>query len=434
MKLIYLIKMNLYFSISLILIIFPKIKSFFKNEKLISEINDIDTLISKIEYEKRLSLILIYSTSCPHCKKFKPEYINLSLKYNKIASFYSMNAYKSNFNKKFKIIGVPTLFYYYNNNYIQHQNRNKFEDISKIIENYVMKCELLSFNDINDLKYEKYKNYIFGFFNYENYTNAFFNIVNSYIGYIDKCFYYIEKNNERKKQIKNFIFGFNKQRNITFNLTNYENNFMEKNFEDILTFNINYNLLNIYDEISEQKFSSLIESQDRFFILFFYQNTNERQKYINNSIELDTFGKLKKIKPFNFILINNNKFIVEKFGITNGIYIFDFNLNNYSKIHNIQIIFDLIKNISLYCNLNFEKGQNYIRDYLGINRKNNQINPLILIIIIFISLFFIIILIFYYKEYSKKQKMNIKINNNDINDTNEQEEISQLNEISPIIH
>ena len=30
--------------------------------------------------------------------------------------------------------------------------------------------------------------------------------------------------------------------------------------------------------------------------------------------------------------------------------------------------------------------------------------------------------------------MNIQINNNDISDKNEQEEISQLNEISPIIH
>ena len=426
--------MNLNISILFFLFIFPKIKSFFKNEKLISEINDIDTLISKIEYEKRLSLILIYSTSCPHCKNFKPEYIKLSLKYNKIASFYSMNAYKSNFNKKFKIIGVPTLFYYYDNNYIQHQNKNKFEVISNVIENYIMKCQLLSFNDINKLKYEKYKNYIFGFFNYENYTNSYFNVVNSYIGYIDKCFYYIEKNNERKNKIQNFIFGFNKQRNITFNLTNYENNFIDKKFEENLTFNINYNLLNIYEEISEQKFSSLIESQDRFFILFFYQNKNEREKYINNSIELDNFGKEKKIKPFNFILLNNNKFIVEKFNIKTGIYIFDYNLKNYSKIDNIQIIFDLIKNISLYCDLNFEKGQNYIREFLGIIKEDNQINLLIIIIIIFVSLFFITILIFYYKEYSKNQKMNIQINNNDISDKNEQEEISQLNEISPIIH
>ena len=427
--------MNLNISILFFLFIFPKIKSFFKNEKLISEINDIDTLISKIEYEKRLSLILIYSTSCPHCKNFKPEYIKLSLKYNKIASFYSMNAYKSNFNKKFKIIGVPTLFYYYDNNYIQHQNKNKFEVISNVIENYIMKCQLLSFNDINNLNYEKYKNYIFGFFNYENYTNSYFNVVNSYIGYIDKCFYYIEKNNERKNKIQNFIFGFNKQRNITFNLTNYENNFIEKKFEENLTFNINYNLLNIYEEISEQKFSSLIESQDRFFILFNYNNLNEREKFINNSIELDNFGKEKKIKPFNFILFNNNnKFIVEKFNIKNGIYIFDYNLKNYSKIDNIQIIFDLIKNISLYCDLNFEKGQNYIREFLGIIKEDNQINLLIIIIIIFVSLFFITILIFYYKEYSKNQKMNIQINNNDISDKNEQEEISQLNEISPIIH
>ena len=427
--------MNLNISILFFLFIFPKIKSFFKNEKLISEINDIDTLISKIEYEKRLSLILIYSTSCPHCKNFKPEYIKLSLKYNKIVSFYSMNAYKSNFNKKFDIIGVPSIFYYYDNDYIQHYGKNNFEVISKIIDNYIMKCELLSFYDINNLNYGIYKNYIFGFFNNENYINEFFNIVNSYIGYIDKCFYYIEKNNEKKNQIENFIFGFNKQRNITFNFTNFEKNFTKKNFEDNLTFNINYNLLNIYEEISEQKFSSLIESQDRFFILFNYNNLNEREKFINNSIELDNFGKEKKIKPFNFILFNNNnKFIIEKFNIKNGIYIFDYNLKNYSKIDNIQIIFDLIKNISLYCDSNFEKGQNYIRSYLGIIKEKNQINPLIFFVIIFISLFFIAILIFYYKEYSKQRKINISINNNDINDTNEHEEISQLNEISSIIH
>ena len=137
--------MNLYISILFFLFVFPEIKTFFTNEKLISEINDINTLISKIEYEKRLSLILIYSTSCPHCKNFKPEYIKLSLKYNKIVSFYSMNAYKSNFNKKFDIIGVPSIFYYYDNDYIQHYGKNNFEVISKIIDNYIMKCELYLF-------------------------------------------------------------------------------------------------------------------------------------------------------------------------------------------------------------------------------------------------------------------------------------------------
>ena len=52
---------------------------------------------------------------------------------------------------------------------------------------------LLSYNDIITLNYVKNNNYIFDYSIQENYVNAFFNIVNSYIGNIDKGFYYIEK-------------------------------------------------------------------------------------------------------------------------------------------------------------------------------------------------------------------------------------------------
>ena len=92
------------------LLLNSEIFSFFKDVKLITEINNIKNLTEKIEYEKRLSLILFYGNNCKYCDEFKPQYINLSLKYNKVASFYAVNVDKCLNVKPFQIEGIPNIF------------------------------------------------------------------------------------------------------------------------------------------------------------------------------------------------------------------------------------------------------------------------------------------------------------------------------------
>ena len=408
------------------LILLSFTKSLFSKEKIITEINNIDKLIEKLEYENRFSLILIYSTSNLNSQKFKTDYIKLSYKYNKIVSFYSINGNKCNYEKIFKIASYPSIFYFNKGEFIFHYGLNNYDTISNKIENnYFNKCELLSFNQIiefkNNFNKTNYKNYVIGYFDNENLKIKFLNIIYKFIGYIDKCFYY----NEKEKNKNNFIIGYNKQRAKFFNLT-----ISEKNFEENLNYYINNQVINIYEEINEQKFSSLLESQDRFFILFSYKNKIEREKFINKSIELDSFEIENKIRPFNIILVNYKNYLNEKFSIKNsGIFLVENTLKNFTQIDNITIIYDLIKNISLNFKSNFEKGQNYIGKYLYNMNKEDEISYLILfLIIISVFLFSISIFIIYHQKYFEKEEKK----ESDKSNNNEKEEISQLNELSSI--
>ena len=56
---------------------------------------------NKIVKNKKVSLVLIYSDGCPHCRNFEPEYIKLAEDYNSVADFYLLPS-KSNYKKNLK--------------------------------------------------------------------------------------------------------------------------------------------------------------------------------------------------------------------------------------------------------------------------------------------------------------------------------------------
>ena len=63
-------------------------KCLFDNTKYIKAYSDVYDLNKKIIQNGKISLILIYSESCPHCRRFEPDFIKLSEKYNSEFDFY----------------------------------------------------------------------------------------------------------------------------------------------------------------------------------------------------------------------------------------------------------------------------------------------------------------------------------------------------------
>ena len=93
--------MNKLFLILLSITFFNYIKSFFENAKFIKSSIDAEVMMKEIKKSKKLTLILFYSPSCPHCKRFEPEYIKLSEYFKNKVSFYALNAKIANYKKLF---------------------------------------------------------------------------------------------------------------------------------------------------------------------------------------------------------------------------------------------------------------------------------------------------------------------------------------------
>ena len=120
------------FSIILLIIYINITTCLFDKVKYMTSYEDSTKLYNTIIQSKKISLVLIYSDGCPHCKNFEKDYIKLSEKYNTIVNFYLLPS-KFN-NKKFKIRGVPTVFFFNGKKFIEHQGHNKYDIISYIIE------------------------------------------------------------------------------------------------------------------------------------------------------------------------------------------------------------------------------------------------------------------------------------------------------------
>ena len=207
------------------IILILSVKCLFDNSKYIKSYSDVNDLNEKIIQNGKISLILIYSDSCPHCRRFEPDFIKLSEKYNSQFDFYILSS-KTNYNKIFNIRGYPTMFFYDGNEFIEHKGRNNFETISYILENdYSKKCKEIDLDyliNINKGVRDKYEqNYILGYFPNEDAIQTkeenqeiqklileksfqnFLNNTHQIISLIDNC-YYIRNINNKEKIYENF--------------------------------------------------------------------------------------------------------------------------------------------------------------------------------------------------------------------------------------
>ena len=371
----------------------------FENVKYISAFSDVNKLYKQITENNKISLILIYSESCPHCRRFEPEFIKLSERYNSLFDFYILSS-KTNYNLKFKIRGYPTMFFYDGDKFIEHKGRNNFDTISYILENdYSKKCKEIDLDYLNKInselkeKEEKYEqNYIIGYFPNENIISnrqgnyelekliieksfdSFLNNTNQIISLIDNCYYIRNLNNNEKNQdtLGEFeegtvlVFSENKGMN---KFIEYQNIFSSNQDQDKEYYNkrikdigelykkfLNEKIIDHYIDITDSKMANKLKMfVKRNVLLFVYKNDKEKNDFIKKINLLIGITKNDKYPLFDYVLF--------KFGCNL------YSLNKISKQIDLNVIINMINTQNDY-----EYNPEEILKEEKINIKNNTDN------------------------------------------------------------
>ncbi len=412
-----------------------KISCLFEESLYITESIDTEKLVENIKQKNKLALILLYSPYCPHCHNFAPQYETLAKEFKDYADFYSINILNNrNYRKIFSIIGVPTLFIFYNGEFKQHKGGNSYEIVSTVLKkNYInVKCEEIDYNKFQDFKNSyptsrNINNYVIGFFNNNEIKENYIKITVEHIKFIDKCYYCLNNHNNEEN---NIIITENKQRGKNI-FNEYKSGIINKEINDnYISFILN-KVRNIYNDIYEQSKMFLLEYQDRDFLIFSYKSEDEKKDFLTKIKELDELSNNNKNRLFNFILLKFDNVYSAKYNLNHyGIYISDKILNNIQKIENLTEIENIIKG------KNDDGSEIESKDNNDINNTNknntNNISPTVVDqylqkfidkkrekdtlirnkIIISISCFFCYILVFYliYKIYVKQKKEIMKNN------------------------
>ena len=392
--------------VGIILII--SVKCLFDNTKYIKAYSDVNDLYKKIIQNGKISLILIYSESCPHCRRFEPDFIKLSEKYNSEFDFYILSS-KTNYNKKFTIRGYPTMFFYDGKEFIEHKGRNNFETISYILENdYSKKCieiDLDNFININKRFEEKYEqNYIFGYFpkeiiiqNQEENQDmqklisekSFQNFINNthqIISLIDNCYYIRNLNN--KEQISQYFGEFEEGTILTFSenkginkFTEYRNLLVSNKDEDNSYYNnrikdigelykkfLKEKIIDYYIDITDSKMANKLKMfAKRNILLFVYNNEQEKNDFIKKINILIGMTKNEKYPLFDYVLFKYgcNLFTLSYYIRDIGIYYVDKDLNKISKKIDLNLVISMI---------NTQNEYEYIPDIISDEEKMDMKN------------------------------------------------------------
>ena len=405
------------------IILFFNINCLFENVQNMEMSLDAIEIYNKIAKNKKVSLVLIYSDGCPHCRNFEPEYIKLAKDYYSVADFYLLPS-KSNYKKKFKIRGVPTLFFFNGNKFIEHKGLNKYDIISYILENdYLKKCKEISYdslfnkNNNNSLFYqnEKESNIIIGFFPNENdFYNEdendnkkikkfirkktfenFLNKTQKIISLIDNCYFirdYDNSNSNNSDEIflkEGTIISLSKSKGINI-FKGYQDIFMdnEEQNEEYYDYRINYigisyskfinnKIKEDYIEITDSKMATKLKTFIKRNVIFFvYRNEQEKKNYINQISSLKAMTKNDNYPLFDYVLFKYGSDIVRLsyYFKSSGIYFSDKNLSKISKQIDLSIIIDMIntQNNYEYNEKNLEKIMNNNTNITNNNNSNNK--------------------------------------------------------------
>ena len=369
----------------LLSILIINIKCLFDKAEYIKSFTDVNKLQEQLDLTGKISLILIYSNGCPHCQRFEPEFIKLSEKYNKNFDFYVVPS-KSNFREKFDIRGVPTMFYYVGNNFIEHKGRNNFETISYILENnYSKKCkeiELEYFINLNNEKSEK--NYILGYFPDEDIIsndkensdikkliikesfNNFINNTNQMISHMDNCYYIRNLNRINENKEENLFEGlsegtiiifsenkglniFNEYNNIFISNLDQNKSYYEKRIKDIGDLYLKFlteKILDYYIDITDSKMvSKLTMFVKRSILLFVYKNDEEKNEFKRKINIIIGYTKNEKYPLFDYVLFKygTNLYTLSYYIEESGIYYIDKDFRKVSKKIDLDVIINMIK-------------------------------------------------------------------------------------------
>ena len=410
----------------------------FKNNNIINIKNYNDYLINiKNTTNGKSTIFVIYSNSCPHCRDFAPNFINISNHFinNKNITFLRINSnvydtFSDNITE-FKIYGVPSIFLYTNEKFIEYkENRDVNYFVNYINQQHNFKCEEINENILSELinddillSNNNNKSFIIGLFPKINNQSIESNIeifqkLNSRQGDLIRssdCFYFLydndilNKSNEIKfltlNEGKNYIYVYNSQKGIK-NFPYFENKYLSLNFSDVYMKQIESKYIEFiklnffpYYILFEDSLISKILSLNKKLLLFLFENDNEKQFYIqiinqllgNKTIQNNYFmilinktdEKLSISKYYKetavyytkqfetdeiIIVLNKNKSLSEQFDILDKIKEFINNNNRNDEEVNSN---ELLKN-------NVQKGLEIIKDifklFIDEDKKNSTEN------------------------------------------------------------
>ena len=282
---------------------FQYIQSLFEDPKHIKNILDTDLMMETIKQKNKLALILFYSPSCPHCKKFEPEYIKLSEFFYEKIDFYAINTRIAKYKNKFNIRYVPLLYIYNNGNLQEHIGGEKYNVLVKLInENYLKECTYIKFNNIetfqNYFMNDSTKlNYIIGFFNDDYKLNIFINQTNKKIDFIDFCYYVkIERNDTDKDS--NVVLLYNKQRGMN-QFVDFRYNISDEVLDNYNQFIYLYSE-KIYHFINSSKDLSVLSNEEKDSIIFSFNKPNQ----IDEIIEKIYLFQMNYGNKYNYVIMN----------------------------------------------------------------------------------------------------------------------------------
>ena len=408
------------FSIILLIIYINITTCLFDKVKYMTSYEDSTKLYNTIIQSKKISLVLIYSDGCPHCKNFEKDYIKLSEKYNTIVNFYLLPS-KFN-NKKFKIRGVPTVFFFNGKKFIEHQGHNKYDIISYIIENdYLKKCKEVNSDFLINQKnssmlYDKDKidrNYIIGYFPNDNdfynedennnikinkliRKKTFDNFIlktEEIIGLLDNCYYVRDLNDDNKNLLnEGKIIAFSNTKGINI-FTGYQDIFLDNDEKDENYYNerindtgeiyskfLNDKIKGYYIDITDSKMASKLKAFVKRNVIFFvYKNEEEKKNYIDQISSLIAITKNDKYPLFDYVLFKYgcNIYKISYYFKTNGIYYSDKSMNKISKRIDLDIIIEMINTQN-----NYEYNENNLKELMKTNntksndKHNNNTNKI----------------------------------------------------------
>ena len=336
-------------------------KTMEKNESKIIKEEDIEDIIEDDIYEMNSTkdfdlnikingtenntlIILFYSESCIHCKRFLPIYREISeilkndtnIKFSKIQFSLCEEILKKY--SQIKIQGVPTVYLYQKGRFTRHEGPRNKENVMSFIDNIKnFKCfEISSLDELStyinqDIIFakDKEKNFVLGIFRESGeFDNNFIvnnfmeiNTINSDIVMNKKCFYffknvkinaeYINKNNfYLKHALYEKSGGFGDYLIYSYNYQSGLNSFnlfgtfllLQNNDSKINEFNNNNENINKNIKIIKNKYK-----------IFLNENFLYKYYYINNENDLKKFNYFdQKLFIFYFQTPELEKFYIDE--------------------------------------------------------------------------------------------------------------------------
>ena len=296
--------MNKLFLILLSITFFNYIKSFFENAKFIKSSIDAEVMMKEIKKSKKLTLILFYSPSCPHCKRFEPEYIKLSEYFKNKVSFYALNAKIANYKKLFTVEYIPKLFIYHKEEIKLYKGQNKFDVLVKYIQvKYLKECLFIEKNEIpkfqNDFKNDNTEfNYVIGLFTDKEKMNIFINETNNNINLVNYCYYSLIESNLKRNS--NIVLLYNKNRGMN-QFTDFQFNISEDIISKYHKF-LDEKSEKMYYYINSTKDLRILSNNDKDSIIFSFNNQSQIEK-IKKRINIFDMNYGNK---FKYVIMNYN--------------------------------------------------------------------------------------------------------------------------------